>query len=290
MAYITFRIKPEAKEAFSLWQAKLHEVSTQASGFLSLQLLAPNGVDHEWRIIHCFRSRDDELAWNQSDRKNALFKELSPLVNGPIDETARDKTSVTEVFVTEVAKDQEEAYKRWLIKVNAVESKFEGFQGVYYQFPMKEGSKNWLTLLHFDTKEHLDIWLSSDERRNLLAEATPFINSLDSHHIHAGFSGWFTSGVQKPIPVWKQTALILLVLYPIVMLEIRFLNPHLTHLSQPLSIFIGNVISVSLISWPLMPIAIRCLNWWLETEKWQTNIYGSTFILFLYLLEILAFS
>ncbi len=288
--HTTFRLKPEAKESFALWQAKLHAALSKTPGFVSLQILALGKSHHEWKITLSFTNQADWLLWKESERKKALFEALSLLVIGPIKEFEDKEACVTEVFVTEVEQDREDEYKLWLAKIHEVEARFDGFQGACYQLPRAQGSKNWLTLLHFDTKEHLTNWLQSKERKKLLEEAAPFIKSFYSHHIPSSFSGWFSSSVNTIPPVWKQTALVLLVLYPIVMLEILFLNPLLTHLELPVSIFIGNVISVSLISWPLLPIAIRFLNWWLETDKLSLNIKGIAVILFLYFIEIFLFS
>ncbi len=61
--------------------------------------------------------------------------------------------------------------------------------------------------------------------------------------------------------------LVVLVLFPIVMLELRFLSPLLGGLNSSVSMFIGNVISVALIAWPFMPLVVGPMNWWLLPKK-----------------------
>jgi hypothetical protein len=66
--------------------------------------------------------------------------------------------------------------------------------------------------------------------------------------------------------MWKTACLVLLTLFPVVMLELKFLNPHLHGLPPALATFTGNAISVLLTTWPLMPLAIRFFRPWLFPE------------------------
>jgi antibiotic biosynthesis monooxygenase (ABM) superfamily enzyme len=85
--------------------------------------------------------------------------------------------------------------------------------------------------------------------------------------------------------------LVLLVLFPIVMLEIRFLSPWLASLNPALATFVGNALSVTLVTWPMMPLAIRGLGWWLQPKAprrpWIT-VAGLATVAALYALEIAA--
>ena len=50
-------------------------------------------------------------------------------------------------------------------------------------------------------------------------------------------------------------------------LELRFLNPHLAFLNPSLATFIGNVGSVAVTSFITMPLFVRWFGWWLFPEK-----------------------
>jgi antibiotic biosynthesis monooxygenase (ABM) superfamily enzyme len=67
--------------------------------------------------------------------------------------------------------------------------------------------------------------------------------------------------------MWKTACLVLLTLFPVVMLELRFLNPHLEELNPALRTLIGNALSVALTTWPLMPLAIYGFHAWLFPES-----------------------
>lgn len=137
----------------------------------------------------------------------------------------------------------------------------------------------------------LENWLQSPERNAVLQESLPLISSLVSHHVISPYSGWFASisktGVQPPL--WKQTLLILLVLFPIVMFEMKYLSPLTKNLNPALGMFIGNAISVALISFPMLPLAIHFLKWWLTTSSITTTFLGTGVVVLLYLIELAFF-
>src|SRR6185437_8565536 len=114
------------------------------------------------------------------------------------------------------------------------------------------------------------------------------------YRMNNAFSGWFANERhQSPPPAWKQTCLVLLVLFPVVMLEIQFLSPLLSGLHLAVSTFIGNAVSVAVVSWPLMAAAIFGLGWWLRPpaqRRWRTELLGVLTLGGLYGLELLIFT
>lgn len=291
---IQAKVVPERQVDFVNWQGNLNAQVASFSGFLSLEILN-DGEPNKWMIVQRFTDADSLSAWRKSSIHKNLIKELEKLTAGDVKEGNRNisdlKCGVTEVFVTQVNEGKEDLFKKWIAKIHQAEAKFPGFRGTYVQSPEARKGKNWITLLQFDTPENLDRWLSSKERENVLRESTTLINSLENHRVISPYAGWFASIAktgQIP-PIWKQTMLILLVLFPIVMLEMKYLNPLLKGLNLSLGTFIGNAISVSLVSWPLLPFAIRSLKWWLipePSQKMQITIKGTLLVLFLYFLEV----
>lgn len=294
-------VSPTSKQAFINWQAVLKKAISQFPGFISLEILAP--YSHEsnvWVIAQRFFDVPSAVEWRFSKEHAALLKELLTFIPGSsIDERMSNElpieSGVTEVFVTQVACDQESSYQQWIARIHQMEASFPGFLGVYVQAPSPGMGLNWITFLRFDTPANLDRWLTSKERREILKEATQLITSIESHRVLSPYAGWFsplTTGVISRVPVWKQTMLVLLVLFPIVMLEMRYLLPELQGVNRSLSTFIGNAISVILISWPMMPIAIYLLGWWLIPSKpckVFKMIAGVLLNLVLYAVEIIIF-
>jgi antibiotic biosynthesis monooxygenase (ABM) superfamily enzyme len=111
--------------------------------------------------------------------------------------------------------------------------------------------------------------------------------------VDTAFPGWVpndpTTG--EPPNRWKTAGLILLTLFPVVMLEIRFLNPHLHALNPAVGTFIGNVLSVALTTWPLIPLAVWAFGPWLFLQnqpRWLVAIMPLLLAL-AYLIEIALF-
>ena len=292
IASLQVEIKPDSKSAFVDWQADFNTKIANAPGFVSLEFSSPSEPQKNWLIVQRFINSDASTVWRNSNEYKRLIDRLKPLIlNQEVesDESSRNG-NITEVIVTEVNPGREEAYRAWSAKIHQVEAKFPGFRGVYIQSP-DGNNKHWITLLQFDTMENLDRWLQSPERKLVLQESSPFISALESHRVISPFAGWFASIAKtgELPPVWKQTMLVLLVLFPIVVLEIRFLLPVLTGLNSSVATFISNALSVTLISFPLMPIAIWFLGWWLSTHSRKTTIRGTLLIGLLYLAEIALF-
>lgn len=197
-------------------------------------------------------------------------------------------TNVTEIYVTFVKRNKAPVFRKWLEKMRAVEATFPGFQKVYVQAPQNQKSGSWVTLLQFDTEEHLDHWFNSPERATLLQEASTLVKSQEIHRLQSSFEGWFTNRDSPQItpPAWKQTMLVLLVLFPAVMLEAQYISPLMTNVDRVITIFINLAITVCLISWPLMPIAIHVLSWWLNPQSKMREYLGVFTVVLLYILEI----
>lgn len=108
------------------------------------------------------------------------------------------------------------------------------------------------------------------------------------------YAGWFASIAKTgELPsIWKQTMIVLLVLFPIVMLELKYLSPWTASLNAALGTFIGNAVSVTLIAWPVMPIAIWLLGWWLMPRakgRQLITIVGTLLVVLFYLIELIIF-
>lgn len=296
------QINPACKNEFVEWQSELHETIAAFRGFSSLEISSTGEKANSWVIVQRFQDRESTTQWLTSGERNFLIDQLRNYVppNQPLSlqdlegDSEGLPSGVIEVFVTHVSADKQEAYREWIAKIHQTEALFPGFQGVYVQSPKKDLGRHWITFLKFDKQENLDNWLSSKERAKVLEEAKPLIESIESHRVISPYAGWFadpTTGAKRPA-VWKQTMLILLVLFPIVMLESKFL-PFITGgMNSSFSTFIGNAISVALISWPMMPIALFFLGWWLQPHGKKELTYtllGTLLLIVIYCLEIALF-
>ena len=96
----------------------------------------------------------------------------------------------------------------------------------------------------------------------------------------------------KGPPDWKTALLVLLGLFPVVMLEMKFLSPVLTGwgLHASLATFIGNCGSVALTSFATMPLFVRGFGWWLFPKDGAgATARGVAILIVLFALEVAAF-
>lgn len=292
-------IRPEIKLHFVAWQAQLNALISGWDGFISLEFLSCDEQGLEWAIVQRFYNVSSLSDWQNSSIYKKLMAELHTFASasGIEEKTAGEellKNGITEVIITHVNPLNEKPYREWSAKIHQIEATFEGFRGVYIQSPHTSGGEHWITLLQFDTAQHLDRWLESPERQKILKESSDIISSLETHRMASPYAGWFYSIAKNAeIPsVWKQTMLVLLVLFPIVMLEMQYLSPLLKGVNTSLAMFIGNILSVSLIAFPMMPLVIRGLSWWLFPQRNRTRQMtwmGLILVILLYLIEIAFF-
>ena len=290
----TLRIADGAYAAFSRWQARLTRAVTTQPGFLSIEFIPLHAGSCEWRVVQCFRAPGQLDAWLGAPSRQRLLQEGAAWLDGTYgDESAPDFHgwgSVTEVIVTAVQPGREPAFHDWCEAIQAAQGEFPGYMGTLVQAPASGAQPVWTTLVRFSGPEQLEAWLVSAQRRELLRRSEG-VASWKSHRMPSSFAGWFPGGqAERGAPAaWKQAAIVLLVLFPTVMLEVRFLSPLLVGLNPAMATFIGNLISVAVTTWPLAPLAIRGLGWWLQpraASRVRAELCGLATVAALYATEL----
>jgi antibiotic biosynthesis monooxygenase (ABM) superfamily enzyme len=113
--------------------------------------------------------------------------------------------------------------------------------------------------------------------------------------LQTSFPGWVPMDplTGEPPPNWKAALLVLLGLFPIVMLEMRFLGDLFTPLgiqNASLATFFGNVISVGLTSFVTMPLFVKWFAWWLfpKGNKSAQTAKGTAILCILFAIEVIV--
>jgi uncharacterized protein len=277
------KLRAGQDQAFAAWQARHNAIIDKFAGFIGSDVIPPSqSGGNEWTIILNFRSEQELAAWQRSSERAKLVGEVTPLLEGgTLGEAARlDRpgetpgSNVTEVIFSRIKPDMETTYREWAVRIQAAQAKYAGYQGMYLQPPAdKDGL--WTTIIRFDTTNHLEAWMESPERAQLLHESKAFIDHEQLLHLATAFPGWVPINpvTGKGPPNWKTSLLVILGLFPIVMLEMRFLSPILTTLGlhASLATFIANCVSVAATSFITMPLFIRWFGWWLFKDKKAPN-------------------
>jgi antibiotic biosynthesis monooxygenase (ABM) superfamily enzyme len=295
------KIRSGREEEFAEWQRRMSALVSEAPGFVSQEVIpADPPLQADWTIIQRFASRGDASNWLRSETRAAMLEEAGDLLEGDdaisvMDQPAQSHKGNTAVIRTSVAPGQEEAYRRWQKQIQAAQAKMPGFVGCAVQEPIAGVQDKWVTLLAFDSAEHLDAWLSSDSRAGLIRKAEGVVQADEVRQVGSGFEGWFDfdrpTGANAP-PAWKFNYLILLGLYPIVMLEILYLSPKLEWMNVAFGNLIGNIFSVGFLGWPVVAILGKVMGWWLQpapgASKW-TDLTGALLVIGVLAILVVAF-
>lgn len=197
------------------------------------------------------------------------------------------------------------AFRWWHSKVTRTAKRFKGHirtdlcapvKGVQPGQPLK-----WYSIIHFDSPELLNEWIKSRDREALIKSGRKTFASYQFISFATGLEGWFSSktGTEQVglgPPAWKQNAVVILALYPTVMLQSAVFSALGLMESWPIpnAMIINNIITSSLLTWAVMPIATSLLGFWLQPTlrptRLKTEILGLGLVLFALGLMVFLFN
>ena len=291
---------------YQRWQEKTNRVVRGFDGFEGTETYPPGPVgDREWVVVFRFSRVDQLTAWLESGARRDLLVEVGPLLERPpvlevlaSDAPAPTREGFTAVISHDVRPGRERDFERWQDKAAKAQEKFPGFMGTELFRPVEGIQENWVVVCRFDTRQHLEDWLESESRAELLHEGHDYFASYDIHKLGTSFSGWFRfgEGAEDEIPPnWKQAMTVVLALYPTVMILQLTVGHEFDVLGIPGSVglFLSNVLSVSILTWVLMPLVNKALAFWLlpgRSRSLRGQVAGAAVVVLCWLLFIVIFS
>lgn len=302
------RVLPSHGGEFERWQRRVNTRLEAFPGYVDYDFIAPAPpVQDDWVIVQRFVDGDAARAWLQCDDRKELLAEVQEMLVGPVDvhlfaeAASRRHSPVTVTITTRVPSGQEDEFLDWHRRIVAAQAAFPGFEGYRLERPIPGVQDEWVAGLRFDSYEHLQGWLESDERQTLLREDPTFGRGVGIRVVQNAFDSWFPSytnreGAALPPPAWKQNMLVLLVLYPVVFVFSESVHdPLLVENGIPfwLALFIGNAVSVALLGWVFVPWVSKRFRWWLVASKGdhvRTDWLGTAIVTLLYGVSLATFS
>ena len=296
------RVRVGKNAEFVAWRARHDTVIGKFPGYVSSDMMPGPTGSNEWTIVINFRSADDLATWQESREYSEIIGEgISLFEDGNFGEVAsvgetgiQPTGDVTEVIFSRIKPGMEDAYREWTARIEAAQARYPGYRGMFLQPPDEKGGM-WTTIIRFKSAPQLEAWMNAPERKTLLQESKAFIEHEQLTRLATAFPGWVPVDpiTGKGPPNWKTAMLVLLGLFPVVMLELRFLSPRLTALGlhASLATFIGNALSVAATSFITMPLFVRSFGWWLfpaDTSTWRATSKGVAILVVLFALEVAA--
>lgn len=282
------RIHAGREDDYLEWERTIVDAASRYPGYRGAEVKPPNDIQPDWVVVYRFDSVPDVRNWLNSATRQKLLTEAEDLFDGPGTRQVISQNNemsdplVTVVVTNRVADDQENAFLEWHKTMTAAESRHPGFRGSEVFRPIKGVQDEWTTIYRFDTAEHLDAWLTSAERRELLSHAQ--FGDFKLRTIDQSFGNWFAfDGSAAPPPSnFKTSIAVWLGLYPTVVLLTMLSAP--LHLPFWLGMLVGNLVSSFVMSYLTMPYyGNRIVRWWLQpsasARQPLTNIAGFALVL-----------
>jgi len=289
-ALASHRVLPGKVAEFRAAQSAITNAARTFPGFVGTEVLSPvAGLQDEWVAIFRLESNQAMKHWIDSPERIELARRIEQYLREPsrlliLASDERTDPPVAMVFTHRVAVDKVPDYLAWRSKVIAAQAHISGYLATEFFEPRAKGQEEWVDIVRYDSVEHLEAWMESKERALLLEELAPIVESMHAHRV-TGLEGWFavnrdTRAVFMP-PPWKQAAFVLLALYPTAMILGFLINRPMRSLSLPIQMVIGNLLSVALLTWLIMPRVSRWLSFWLEipggdrsASLWKREVLG----------------
>jgi len=296
---ITQPVKRGHDQEVRRWQETVNHAVGAFPGYLGNDVAPGDGG--EWTVIYRFDSKPHLMHWLASPERAEVLSRGVHLFDGPASQHVlvrdNDADMVTIVVSHPVEPSDQDEFLAWQDRVTDAERQFPGFRGAELYRPVPGVQDEWTALYRYDCDEHASAWLESDERKKLLREGERF-KDFDLHRISSPFGSWFAppgsrGGAggdsraggeggewdQAAPPNWKQGLSVLVALYPtVVLLTLGFSE---IWPKGPLwaTLLVGNICSVSLLTWLFMPAVTRALRFWLvpgrEVSRARVDLLGA---------------
>ncbi|MGW3069184.1 antibiotic biosynthesis monooxygenase [Streptomyces sp. NPDC001130] len=195
-AIIGQKVLPGREQEFQKWQEDLNAAAAYYPGFLGAEVSPPTPLQPDWVVVYRFDSVAHLQAWINSATRQTYLDAGAKYFDGPATQQVVSSGTqsldplVTVVVTHRVQPDQVDDFLAWQHHMTEEESKFDGFRGTELFRPIEGLQEEWTTLYRYDSAEHLDAWLTSRQRQEVLAEGEKF-SDFRLHTIDNSFGSWF---------------------------------------------------------------------------------------------------
>ena len=270
---ISHPLKPGQEEAVRRWQDEVGRAATGFAGYLGHDIATPQNGEVDRDLPVRLRAEPDGLAGEPATRRPA--QPGSRLLRRPASQRVlirdHDARLATVLVSHPVDPADEDEFLAWQQRVTDAERQFPGFLGAELFRPVPGAQREWTALVPLRLRRaRRRAGSSRPSASGCSAEGERF-RDFELRRISSPFGSWFSSpddGGENPGPArWKTALSVLVALYPTVVLLTLGISEVWARRPLWLSLLIGNIMSVSLLTWVVMPIVTRVLRFWLVPAR-----------------------
>lgn len=177
----------------------------------------------------------------------------------------------TAVITHRVRDGQQEGYDAWLNEIGPLCRSYRGHLDLQIIRPIPGLTATYTVIIRFDTREHLQGWMSSQDRKRLIDQVRPLLVQDDDFFIRSGLDFWFTpEGARAKVPVrWKQFLVTWSAIFPLVLVIPLVVALGLRQLGVPQNHYLDLLLSTGSVVWVMvylvMPHYTKLIQRWLFT-------------------------
>jgi uncharacterized protein len=173
---------------------------------------------------------------------------------------------VTATVTRRVKPGHEAAYEEFLAGISDAAKAFPGYLGEEVFRPAGGAGGEYRIVYRFDSPVHLRGWLNSGERAAWLHRAEPHVAGPMRTQFLTGLESWFTLPALPGAPppsAYKMAVLTWVTIFPLITLVVVVSAPLIGHLPLVPRLAVTTLVTVSLMTWVVMPRVTRLLHRWL---------------------------
>ena len=145
-------------------------------------------------------------------------------------------------------------------------SRRKGYLGAKVTKPKSEGGHHYQIVFGFDSQEHLDIWIQSEDRKKWVEQIDSILQEPTHVHFVTGLETWFClpgTTTMTPPPRYKMAVVTWIAITPLLTAFNYFLGPALSDLPLALRLACTSPMIVLIMTYGVMPLMTKLFRGWL---------------------------
>jgi uncharacterized protein len=269
---VTCRSLPGRERSLKGWLRQLAASATTAPGCLDTQIEPPDpNHPRDWVVLHHFTDTRALASWLKSPERQRIMAGGAAHLDGPphehVTSLVLDPPPITAVVSVPVTAEEMAAFKELHDLSVQHMAAMPGFLHAELLQPVPGVQDDTVILLTFDTRAHLDQWLRSEQRKQLVEQQSKHLLGPRTLNVVGGFAGWFTTAPNRDVVRWKSAVAVLIAILPVSQLYLVARLALFPGLNIVAATIVGNVFTVIALTWVLMPTITRRLRHWLSGQR-----------------------